>query len=278
MIASDFQPYSIVEDKGFRRYSQKLNPAYVLPSRKTLSQKIVPEMFENERALLQHRVKMASAVCLTTDCWTSRTNTSFMSVTCHYIENYKLASSLLDCFQFSEKHTSENLAEELLKVAKEWNVEDKVVCCVSDNAANITKAIKILKWPHNPCFAHTLNLIVRDGLKTIKPTIDKVKSIVEYFHKSSTATQKLKATQVQMDMPELRLKQECPTRWNSTFYMLKRILEVKEALLFTFALLNTPVDILSREEWEIVKESCSVLEPFEQVTVEVSGERYAIIF
>ena len=93
----------------------------------------------------------------------------------------------MDCFEFSDRHTSEKLAEELLRVAREWDVENKVVCCVSDNAANI-KAIKTLKWTHYPCLAHTINLIVRDALKVMKPSVDKVKEIVEFFHRSTTAT------------------------------------------------------------------------------------------
>ena len=102
-----------------------------------------------------------------------------------------MVSYLLDCFEFSDRHTSETLAEELLKVAREWDVESKVVCCVSDNAVNITKAIKTLKWTHHPCLAHTINLIVRDALKVMKPAMDKVKAIVEFFHRTTTATQKL---------------------------------------------------------------------------------------
>ncbi|XP_051935570.1 E3 SUMO-protein ligase ZBED1-like [Hippocampus zosterae] len=274
MITSDFQPFSIVDDKGFRRYTHALNPMYAIPSRKTLSQRIIPGLYDRERAALQERVQKAIAVCLTTDCWTSRTTTSYMSVTCHFVENFKLVTCLLDCFEFSERHTSENLAEELLKVAKEWNVENKVVCCVSDNAANITKAIKSLKWTHHPCLAHTLNLVVRDALKVMKPTVDKVKGIVEFFHRSTTATQKLKSTQQQMGMPELKLKQECITRWNSTFHMLKRILESKDAVISTLAVINAPIDPLSQEEWEILQEACTVLEAFEQVTVEISADSY----
>ncbi|CAM4510891.1 unnamed protein product [Leuciscus chuanchicus] len=185
-----------------------------------------------------------------------------------------MTSCLLDCFEFTDRHTAENLAEELVRVAKEWQVEDKVVCCVSDNAANITKAIKILKWTHHPCLAHTLNLMIRDALKVVKPTVDKVKAVVEFFHKSTVATQRLKSTQCQMGMPELRPKQECATRWNSTFYMLKRILETKDAIISTLALINAPVDALCQEEWELVKEVCTVLQPFEEVTVEISADSY----
>ncbi|XP_037389052.1 E3 SUMO-protein ligase ZBED1-like [Pygocentrus nattereri] len=274
MVARDFQPFSIVEDVGFRSYSHALNPMYVVPSRKTLSQKIIPGLYDAARASLQERVKRASAVCLTTDCWTSCATTSFMFVTCHFIENYSMVSSLLDCFEFSERYTSENLAEELLRVAREWGVEHKFVCCVTDNAASITRAIQLLKWTHHPCLAHTINLFVRNALRAMKPTVDKVKAIVEFFHRSTAATQKLKSTQRQMSMVELKLKQECVTRWNSTFHMIQRMLESKDAVIATLAVINAPVVPLSQEEWEALQEACSVLEPFNQVTVEINAERY----
>jgi len=125
-----------------------------------------------------------------------------------------------------------------LRVAKEWDVDGKVVCCVTDHAANIIKAVKILKWTHHPSLAHTINLIVRDALKVMKPTLDKVKAAVEYFHRSTVGAEKLKSTQRQMGMPELRPKQDSPTRWNSTFCMLKRFHESKDAIIFTLAIVS----------------------------------------
>ncbi|XP_055786983.1 zinc finger BED domain-containing protein 4-like [Salvelinus fontinalis] len=272
MIATDFQPFSIVEDRGFRNYSNSLNPIYTIPSRKTFSKSLIPQLYESTQASVRERVQKATAVCLTTDCWTSRVTTSYMSVTCHFIEDFSMSSCLLDCFEFSDRHTSENLAEELLRVAREWQVDGEVVCCVSYNVANITKAMNILKWTYHPCLAHTINLIVRDALKVKKPTVDKVKAAVEYFHRSTVGAEKLKSTQRQMGVPELRPKQDCTTRWNSTFYKLKRFLESKDAIISTLAIVNAPVDALTQEEWEVVEEVCRVLEPFEQVTVEISGE------
>ena len=54
--------------------------------------------------------------------------------------------------------------------------------------------------------------------------------------------------------------------------MLKWFLESKDAIISTLATVNAPVDALTLEEWEVVEEMCRVLEPFEQVTVEISGE------
>ena len=78
-----------------------------------------------------------------------------------------------------------------------------------------------------------------------------------------------------MGMAEQRPKQDCTTSWNSTFYMLKLFLESKDAIISTLAIVNAPVDALTQAEWEVVEEVCRVLEPFEQVTVEISGERYS---
>ncbi|KAJ8415057.1 hypothetical protein AAFF_G00007550 [Aldrovandia affinis] len=86
-----------------------------------------------------------------------------------------MTSCLLDCVEISERHTAENLADQLLRIAQEWKMTGKVAACVTDNAANITLAIRKTGWKHLPCFAHTLNLIVREALEVIKPTVDKVK-------------------------------------------------------------------------------------------------------
>ncbi|KAJ8884946.1 hypothetical protein PR048_011142 [Dryococelus australis] len=48
MIALDFQPYSIVEDQGFRSLIATLEPKYVLPSRKQFPAKIIPELYRKE--------------------------------------------------------------------------------------------------------------------------------------------------------------------------------------------------------------------------------------
>ena len=79
------------------------------------------------------------------------------------------------------------------------------------------------------------------------------------------ATAKLREVQLQMGQCQLRLKQDVPTGWNSTSYMLKRITEVKDPLTSTMALVNPQQQPLSLEEWEIVKEACVVLQPFKEV-------------
>lgn len=273
MIALDLQPFSVVDDKGFRSFVKALVPSYVLPNRKTLSGTLLPQLYDNIKAELMIKVSNASAVCLTTDCWTSHTTTSFMAVTCPYVDdNFKLVSSLLDCFPFTERHTADNLSVELSKICEEWGITNRVVACISDNASNIKAAIRKVGWKYLACFAHTLNLIVRESLKSIQETVTKVKNI-EFVNRSTVATERLKATQRQMGLEELRLKQDVATRWNSTYCMLRRFLDLKEAIIATLALVNPNLPTLTLDEWEVIKNACDILKPFEEVTMEISADR-----
>ncbi len=86
---------------------------------------------------------------------------------------------------------------EILKViCAEFKIPlTKIVAVVTDNAANILKAIKdILKLKHVPCFAHTLSLSVKAAIHDdpqFFAFIEKCRNIVTFFHSSAHATAKL---------------------------------------------------------------------------------------
>lgn len=44
MLTLDFQPFSIVEDKGFQKFVHALNPSYKLPTRQTVSKTLIPAL------------------------------------------------------------------------------------------------------------------------------------------------------------------------------------------------------------------------------------------
>lgn len=173
---------------------------------------------------------------------------------------------------FDDHHTSENLCNFLKNVFTKWKIENKVVSIVTDNAANIVSAVRYGGWQHFPCFAHTINLIVHNGLKTIKETVDKIKRVVEFFKRSSQALVKLRNIQKQMGLPHLKLKQDVPTRWNSTFDMLTRIHKIKGAVVSTLTLLSQD-NTLTHRDWLIVEKASAVLSVFNDVTLEIGTEK-----
>ncbi|KAJ8910633.1 hypothetical protein NQ315_012501 [Exocentrus adspersus] len=184
-----------------------------------------------------------------------------------------MGTHLLDCFSYTEKHTAENLGSLLKKTFEEWRIENKVVCIVSDNAANIIAAIRKGGWASRPCFAHSINLLVQDGLKQIENMLNKLKAIVAYFKRSSSALVKLQQTQKQMQLPEVKLKQDIVTRWDSTLDMVQRACQIKDAIISTLALKNPALNTISANEYIILEKLIDILQIFKDVTEEVSEEK-----
>jgi len=70
----------------------------------------------------------------------------------------------------------------------------------------------------------------------------------------------------------LKLKNDVVTRWNSTLRMCQRVCELQEPLNATIAVLMNPLECLTTDEWEALKEIAVVLKPFDAVTTEISAE------
>nr|CAI5848151.1 unnamed protein product [Callosobruchus analis] len=157
--------------------------------RKTISKTLIPALYETCLNKAKAAAQGIVNLCITTDCWTSSNNESFIAITGHFIdETFKMRSILLECDIFEGSHTGLNLSKTLIEVAKNWGLEKKVILAVSDNAANIKNAIAYTGWKHFGCFAHSLNLTVQGALKVVHAILEKIKIVVAYFKRSSKAT------------------------------------------------------------------------------------------
>ncbi|KAI2662343.1 E3 SUMO-protein ligase ZBED1 [Labeo rohita] len=242
MMVKDMQPYNIVNDEGFREFVYALDPRYQLPSRSTLIRNL-EEQYDTTKTSLKKKMEEADHISVTTDMWTSINTEAYLAVTAHFIIDDSLMSCLLDVHRFPQRHTADEIAAALHEIFRDFNIENKVGCVVTDNAANMVAAVKKLVLRHMPCFAHTLNLIVKDGLSAVAElteTREKVKRIVGHFKSSCVSMEKLSKYQREMKLPEYKLVQEVETRWNSTYLMLERFLAVKVPLLLSKATILDP--------------------------------------
>ena len=68
-IAKDLMPTSVVQGNGFHKLLEKLDPRYQLPSRKTLSDKVIPVLYNNGKdTKALSGLNDAKFVALTSDC------------------------------------------------------------------------------------------------------------------------------------------------------------------------------------------------------------------
>nr|CAI5829851.1 unnamed protein product [Callosobruchus analis] len=68
MFVLDFQPFSTVEDKGFRNFVKELNPGYTLPARKTISKTYILALYEKCLSETKKLAQDIRKICITTDC------------------------------------------------------------------------------------------------------------------------------------------------------------------------------------------------------------------
>lgn len=285
-IAKDMQPLSVVEDEGFVNYSQALNPSYSLMSRKTVS-KMLAEKYESVKKDAMETLKRVQPVNITCDMWTSRATEGYLAITAHGLtEKFEFVSLLLETVHIPQNHTGDNQADEMMNVFDNWGLKGKVFSVVTDNASSAVACVnKLLRKGyarvHLRCSAHTLQLSVHDVTdknKTIIQVLKRCRDTVSIFHHSCIMTSKLKEAQIQVAAPENKLIQAVSTRWNSSFLMLRRLIEQEKALAIALCAYkpkkNNKAVAVKTDDFVLMKQLVNLLGPFQEATTILSGESY----
>ena len=189
MIVLDCQLYSVVDDVGFKDLIRTLEPKYQIP--------VIPSMAHTIESRIKNLLEGIQYISFTTDIWSCNVNSdSLLSVTAHWIDdNFQPLSAVLQAQSLEERHTREYIAMKLTKIMNEWEIDNSQVhCVVRDNGTNMVKALSEAGFPDFGCFAHSLQLVVHDGLLSQRVVIDLLavcRSIVGHFKHSSVACHKL---------------------------------------------------------------------------------------
>lgn len=90
---------------------------------------------------------------------------AYLTVPCHFTDNWQMQEFVLETCHFTAQHTADNISAKLKRISEEWGITQKLLAVVRDNGANMVSAVHKPGWKHYPCFAHTLNLVVKDAIK-----------------------------------------------------------------------------------------------------------------
>lgn len=160
-----------------------------------------------------------------------------------------------------------------------WNLPPPIV--VTDNAANEVKAVQILGWERFGCYGHHINLIVKHSLQVpeVARIIGKTRKLVGVFHQSTSVNDCLLEKQRTIYQNNVsiighKLIQDVPTRWNSCYDMLERVVEQSAAIfavasddkLSKTASNNVKTYRLTFDEHSTVEGLLQLLLPFKKAT------------
>ena len=111
-------------------------------------------------------------------------------------------------------------------------------------------------------------------MKTIKDKLVRIRRVCTYFHHSPEATSVLSNQVKALDLPNVKVIKDCPTRWNSTYFMLERYLMLQPAIISALvspdlqgkrAEFNYVITMTEAQEDEL-KAVVSFLSPLERIT------------
>lgn len=278
MIALDDQPFSVVEDRGFRRLIEHIEPRYSLPSRRYFSDVSLPALHEVVATHIHKLLDNVTDISFTTDIWSSDVSQmSILSLTAQWInENFEMTRAVLHAHEFAGSHTGVAIAGAFDCMFATWKIKkDNVHVVLRDNARNMQKAMEECGVKSLGCMAHTLQLAVHDGVLSQRSISDCVaigRKIVGHFRHSQLATSRLRGIQQELGTKIMMLQQDVATRWNSTFLMMKSLLDQKRALGVYGADHELPA-CLSAHQWGLIENMTTLLAPFEQLTREISSHQ-----
>ncbi|XP_034071694.1 uncharacterized protein LOC117545812 [Gymnodraco acuticeps] len=230
-------------------------------------------------------------------------------------ERIELKSNLLACDRFKGSHTAERICEQFEAVCDEYSIKNKIDYIISDNAANMRKAFTVCfpteqededvdeeddlddpelwhdlsledqetvdaalaKKQRLQCFAHTLQLVVGDGLKETKGTtssLAKLSKLSSLLHTSTTFKDVFDA-----EFGEQRgIPAAVTTRWNSTLRQVKAVLRCEHPKLCRVLEKAGHKELLfTAREWNVLKELVDIMNPFGEATDLTQGEKIVTI-
>ena len=272
-VAHDLRPVAVVDGVGFIKLLNVLEPGYVVPSQPHIMS-ILRQQYLSLLKKVRHSLEMRH-VAITTDIWTSSATEAYITVTMHFIDDdWNLVSRVLSTKAMPERHTGLNIADRIRETLEEYKIPTNLVSgIVHDNASSMATAVAELEIDHVPCFAHTLQLAVNEGL-----TIDRIsrltavgRKVVGHFKHSALAYSELKKKQEHLNVEKHQLVQDVSTRWNSTFFMYERLLEQRWAIHATFldekGTQNQYKHLLPTDaQWELMGQMVTVLKPLQVAT------------
>ncbi|KAH9360763.1 hypothetical protein HPB48_018218 [Haemaphysalis longicornis] len=256
MLVLDLQPYHFVESRGFKELMHEMEPLYKIPCRTTFSRTVVPELYRDTvrsiKGIIHSDIQDGiQSLSFTSDMWTSRSNESYTSLTCHYLTaNFELRAFSRSNTLITESHTACNVLAHLQEMMAEWELPlDQLPIQVTTHRITVLPLDPSCVCPCSVWATHC-NWPLRVPRKSL---LEKCRAIVGHYKHSAKATASLQDCQRQLELATLKLIQDVETRWNSEHDMLPRLLQLKAAVCLELATSDTTISSLTQQEWRTIE-------------------------
>lgn len=271
--------------------------------------------FEETRTKLQELVTLARKVTICLDAWTKKgLSASFLGISASFFNpvSRKPCHILLSLVELTESHTGEMLSGCLERCLSEYNIPaSKVLLLVTDNGANMIKAIRLLQEKEmekdtedgnsegeddedaeddiplarlvfggdsSDYIAYRRLPCMAHSLQLIVREVNKHKAYESVIVKARHLVAHIRKSPTLIDVLVKRVGKsvimDCTTRWNSTNAMIKRLIDIKSAVNEVMS--DASIDTLVASEWAKLDEVVNLLEPFAVHTDVLQSDTFSL--
>ena len=232
-IISSFSSFSLVENEEFKLFLKKLQPDYIPPSSTTISQKIIPDMYEEVINKIKKEIEMCEGLCLSIDGWTCNyTLIKYFSMTAHMIIDRRLISRVLKLEPFYQKATAENISEFIKKGINEFGLTKfEKLLILSDNAPDVMSGISLSGNINLGCVCHRIDNLMEyviENTNVFEKLVRKCKNITNKFKNTPELKNILIKIQEETRGSPLTVIGDVPSRWSTEIDLVSRIMEIYE--------------------------------------------------
>ena len=264
-------------DTLLQKSFQYLGKDTVLGDRRSMENTLVPFLFAISRKSLYEHLSghNVRAVSLTCDSWTDNTAYSYIGITIHYVDrNFEPINKLLEVFPFEKQQTSSALVKHMQSRVKLNLPDETIIWTVTiDNGRNYVKAMSDFMGSDDVvlCFAHTLQLCVRDvlTLHPYKQVLEDINSLEVQIRNKKKYRQVLRIQLKEANFSSDVLPKANATRWSSDFRLLDRFVQFYQVLhqLKLDGVFESDVSVLiSDDRYSSAKELRVILSKFAEIT------------
>ncbi|XP_028810326.1 zinc finger BED domain-containing protein 4 [Denticeps clupeoides] len=285
MLALDLQPAAAVENAGLGRLLAHLQPRYALPPASYFAATAVPDMYRRVKDVVLAHLKEAEGgtVHFTSSVWAGSQTREYLTLTAHWVTYESRVrprgqdfhcSALLSVAQVDCDYNTVDVQKQLDFLWDAWvgSAGLKVGFVVTDNQT-IGSVLEDGGHATMQCFCHTVDLIVSEAIKSqrmVQNLLSIARKICERVHRSAAAKEKLAELQKTYSLPENPLVQDVPSKWKTSFFMLERLVQQKQAV-DELSVECSFRELISCDQWEVIQSVCSALKPFEVACREMSS-------
>ena len=264
---------NIIEDTEFRGCLPK---NYKPPNRQTFTNKILHNGYKYTKAAVLNEISSNpnKFIGLQVDHSTAGNYDQYGSFCVQFVDdNFNLRFLSTGASPYIGQHTGEAIYESCegpQGIVEQWDLAKYTRVYTTDSFSGNKKGLSKrgnIYWI--PCMAHLLHNIIKNGIEKCVPVRllhSKMKKILEYCHKSPVILGLLKSNEKWLGLPELGVKTECPTRWNSFFGCLERFLLIERPLNATLEAADRKDLILSMDDLHLMKHLVTELQSFKYIT------------